>query len=304
VSRYGGEEFALVLPETGLTAACDRAEQLRRAVEAARYRDGGAELQVTISVGVALLTAGDDPAGLIHRADAALYASKKNGRNRVSWHDGRQIHGRQPPAPPASPEPEIVAAKPPQPSQEPQATEGESVGPDRDLCDRAAFLKLLQRRLGECRQAEQPVSLVLLRVDGFSEILAAYGQQASCLATRITMQFLGASFQGMDVAGQLQPDTFAALLPGTRTAQAVALGERLRLAIARCKFPLAGQPFRFTVSVAGAEANHRDDPQRLLSRLEETLDAAAAAGGNCTFLHTGQSPEPADLRAIVADARC
>ncbi len=291
VSRYGGEEFALVLPETNLAAACDRAEQLRQAVEAARYRDGGAELQVTISVGVALLTAGDDPAGLIRRADAALYASKENGRNRVSWHDGGQIHGRQPPEPPASPESEIVEAKPP---------EGESAGPARDLCDRAAFCKLLQRRLSECRQAEQPVSLVLLRVDGFSEILAAQGQQGCCLATRITTQFLGASFHGTDVAGQLQPDTFAALLPGTRTAQAVALGERLRLAIARCKFPLAGQPFRFTVSVAGAEANHRDDPQRLLSRLEETLDAAAAAGGNCTFLHTGQSPEPADIRAIAA----
>jgi diguanylate cyclase len=303
VSRYGGEEFALVLPETSLETACDRAEQLRRAVEAARYRDGGAELRVTISVGVAVLTDGDDPAVLIRRADAALYASKRNGRNRVSRHDGRQVHTWQPPEPPAQSEPEIVEAKPP-PSQERQPPAGETAGRDRDLCDRAALGKLLQRRLSECRQAGQPVSIVLLRVDGFSEILAAHGQQASYLATRITMQFLGATFHGMDVAGQLQPDTFAALLPGTRIAQAVALGERLRLAIARCKFPLAGQPFGFTVSVAGAEANHRDDPERLRQRLEETLDAAAAAGGNCTFLHTGQSPEPADLRAIAAGVTC
>ena len=139
-------------------------------------------------------------------------------------------------------------------------------------------------------------------MDGFAEMLAAHGQEASCLATRITTQFLGASFNGMDAAGQLRPDTFAALLPGMRTAQAVALGERLRLAIARCKFPLAGQPFRFTVSVAGAEANRRDDPQRLLARLEEALEAAAAAGGNCTFLHTGQSPEPASFNATAAPA--
>jgi diguanylate cyclase len=302
VSRYGGEEFALVLPETSLAAARDRAEQLRQAVEAARYRDGGAELRVTISVGVAVLSGGDDPAGLIRRADAALYASKENGRNRVSWHDGREVHGPQPPETPASPEPEIVEAKPPQPAQEPQPPAGEAAGRDRAFCDRTAFCKLLQQRLSDCRQAGQPLSIVLLRVDGFAEILAAYGQQASYLATRITTQFLGASFHGMDAAGQLQPDTFAALLPGTRTAQAVVLGERLRLAIARCKFPLAGQPFQFTVSVAGAEANRRDDPQRLLARLEETLDAAAAAGGNCTFVHAGQSPEPADLRAIAAPA--
>ena len=219
VSRYGGEEFALVLPETSLETACDRAEQLRRAVETARYRDGGAELRVTISVGVAVLTDGDDPAGLIRRADAALYASKKHGRNRVSRHDGRQIHAWRPPKPPAQGEPQLVDAKS-QPPQEPQPPAGETAGRDRDLCDWAALGRLLRRRLSECRQAGQPLSLVLLRVDGFSEILAAYGPQASLLATRITTQFLGASFHGMDAAGQLQPDTFAALLPGTRAAQA------------------------------------------------------------------------------------
>jgi diguanylate cyclase (GGDEF)-like protein len=296
VSRYGGEEFALVLPETGQEAACDRAERLRQAVEAARYRDGAEELRVTISVGVALLTAGDDPAGLLRRADAALYASKESGRNRVSWHDGRQVQSWPPP------ETETVGAQPQMPSQEPQPPAEESGGRDRALCDRAAFCTLLQDHLSECRQAEQPLSLVLLRVDGFAEILAAHGQQACYLATRITIQFLGASFHGANAAGQLQPDTFAVLLPGMRTAQAVALGERLRLAIARCKFPLAGQPFQFTVSVAGAEANRRDNPQRLLARLEESLEAAAAAGGNCTFLHTGQSPEPAGLNATAAPA--
>jgi diguanylate cyclase len=296
VSRYGGEEFALVLPETSQAAACERAEKLREAVEAARYRDGGAELRVTISIGVAVLTAGDDPAGLIRRADAALYASKESGRNRVSWHDGGQVRAWPAPAP------ETLEAQPQQPSQEPQPPAGESAGGTRAVCDRAAFCTLLQRRLSEFRQAGQPLSVVLLRVDGFAEILAAHGQQACYLATRITMQFLGASFHGADAAGQLQPDTFAALLPGMGIAQAVALGERLRLAIARCKFPLAGQPFRFTVSVAGAEANRRDDPQRLLQRLEETLESAAAAGGNCTFLHSGQSPEPADLGATAAPA--
>jgi len=293
VSRYGGEEFALVLPETSLVAACDRAEQLRQAVQSARYQDGGAELRVTISIGVAVLAEGDDTARLIRRADAALYASKENGRNRVSWHDGQQVHRW------SAPEPEIATTQPP--SQDPQAS-AEEAGRDRNLCDRATFCNLLKRRLSECRREGQPLSIVLLRVDGFSEILAAYGQQASFLATRITMQFLGASFQGMDVAGQLQPGTFAALLPGTRTAQVVALGERMRLAIARCKFPLGGQPFGFTVSVAGAEANRRDDPEQLLQRLEETLGAATAAGGNCTFLHTGQSPEPAELRTIAAPA--
>lgn len=301
VSRYGGEEFALVLPGTSLETACARAEKLRQAVEAAQYSEGGAELRVRISIGVAALIAGDDPAGLIRRADAALYASKQNGRNRVSWHDGRQVQDRTPQTPPLPPEPQIAEAKP-QPSKEPQPPAEEAAGHGRDLCNRTAFCQLAQHRLDECRQAGRPVSVLLLRVDGFSEILAVYGQPASSLATRITMQLLGASFHGMDAAGQFEAGTFAALLPGMGTAQAVALGERLRLAIARCKFPLAGQPFHFTVSVAGAEAHRGDDLQRLLERLEASLDAAAAAGGNCTFLHTGQSPEPAAPGTTAAPA--
>jgi diguanylate cyclase len=296
VSRYGGEEFALVLPGTSLEMACGRAEKLRQAVEAARYRDGDAELRVTISLGVAVLCADDDLAGLIRRADAALYASKQNGRNRVSWHDGQDVRSRTLPEPPAPSKPQATEANPPQPPH------GEAAGGDGNLDDRSAFCNLLQRRLNECRQAEQPISVLLLRVDGFAKMLAAHGRPASLLAARITKQFLGASFHGMDGAGQLEPGTFAALLPGMGTAHAVALGERVRQAIARCKLPLAGQPFSFTVSVAGAEAHRREDPQRLLARLEETLSAAVAAGGNCTFLHTGQSPEPAGPAAIAAPA--
>jgi diguanylate cyclase (GGDEF)-like protein len=82
VCRYGGEEFAVLLPEADTQAACERAEQLRRLVEAAtRGREGGA---VTVSVGVAASPGhGTSSAELISRADAALYAAKRAGRNRI-----------------------------------------------------------------------------------------------------------------------------------------------------------------------------------------------------------------------------
>ncbi len=85
-ARYGGEEFAVVLPNTALRSAVTVADHIRRAVMTKELmkRSTGEHLgRVTISIGVATLRAGDDPQALIGRADACLYAAKRNGRNRV-----------------------------------------------------------------------------------------------------------------------------------------------------------------------------------------------------------------------------
>jgi diguanylate cyclase len=85
-ARYGGEEFAVVLPNTGLRQALTVADHIRRAVmskELKKKSTGEILGRVTISVGVSLLKAGDDTDSLIERADACLYAAKRNGRNRV-----------------------------------------------------------------------------------------------------------------------------------------------------------------------------------------------------------------------------
>jgi diguanylate cyclase (GGDEF)-like protein len=80
VARYGGEEFALVLPHTPGDVAQEAAERLRAAVEADTD-----EPAVTVSIGVASFPAhGRDPDSLIAEADAALYRSKTDGRNRVT----------------------------------------------------------------------------------------------------------------------------------------------------------------------------------------------------------------------------
>jgi len=77
IFRYGGEEFLVLLPETGPDRARETAERLRRAVEA---KAGG----VTISLGIASLSESlQEKDRLIDVADNALYRAKKNGRNRV-----------------------------------------------------------------------------------------------------------------------------------------------------------------------------------------------------------------------------
>ncbi len=88
VSRYGGEEFAVVLPATELEAAKLAAERAREAIAAEPFQFEGTELHVTVSVGVAQARAEDDAAALIGNADEALYASKGAGRKCSHYHDG------------------------------------------------------------------------------------------------------------------------------------------------------------------------------------------------------------------------
>ncbi|QYN04039.1 GGDEF domain-containing protein [Pseudomonas protegens] len=83
--RYGGEEFAILLPHTDLAGARTLAERLRQSVEEQEVIHNGQTIAFTISLGIACL---DRPARdhrcLIEWADQALYASKRAGRNRVS----------------------------------------------------------------------------------------------------------------------------------------------------------------------------------------------------------------------------
>ena len=87
VARYGGEEFAIVLPNTSRAEATQIAETIRARTKAMKLRNRSTQevvLTVTISSGIAALRQGDDAHSLIARADAALYASKKGGRDRVT----------------------------------------------------------------------------------------------------------------------------------------------------------------------------------------------------------------------------
>ncbi len=87
--RYGGEEFAIIMPDLQLHNAVKVAERLRKAIEKNGFTFNGKkiELQVTISLGVAAMQGGEElsPEELVKKADDAMYLSKKNGRNQVSY---------------------------------------------------------------------------------------------------------------------------------------------------------------------------------------------------------------------------
>jgi two-component system cell cycle response regulator len=83
-ARYGGEEFVVVMPDTDLASATAVAERLRSTIADDPVIAGEHSIPVTISIGVAVLKDEDeDGMALLSRADHALYAAKRGGRNRV-----------------------------------------------------------------------------------------------------------------------------------------------------------------------------------------------------------------------------
>lgn len=89
LGRYGGEEFLVILPETGLDKALVVAERLRVAIGGAVIDSGDDRIQVTVSAGLAAYTPGQLEKDLIKEADDNLYRAKAEGKNRTYYEDFR-----------------------------------------------------------------------------------------------------------------------------------------------------------------------------------------------------------------------
>jgi diguanylate cyclase (GGDEF)-like protein len=101
-SRYGGEEFCILLPQTSLSEAGIIAERIRRRVERTRYPHGKHQPlgALTVSIGISCLASGlDTPETIIRAADRALYLAKERGKNRVESYEDAPLAYPQSDAP-------------------------------------------------------------------------------------------------------------------------------------------------------------------------------------------------------------
>jgi diguanylate cyclase len=283
--RYGGEEFAVILPATEGAPARRGAQRARAAIAGATFDFEGARLQVTASLGLAEVAVGDDTETLVRRADEALYASKKAGRNQVHRHDGRQ-------ALPLEEEIEDCGLESSNfqsaLSHSPSTSDSSSLSALEKLADGKDFDAALRRRAAEARRTGAPLSLMLVHVDELGLLVNQYGERAGELLLDAVAHCLEVLLRDMDLVARRDEGRFAVLLPGSGLEDTCEIARRLRGTIHDLAVPNSGST-RWTVSVGVAQRTDDEEAEPWLARGERALAAAVANGPDAAFLHDGQS---------------
>lgn len=299
VTRYGGEEFAVILPVTNVAEAVRAAERARAAIAESVFFFETAELQVTASLGVAQIMSNEPGGALVKRADAALYASKSAGRNCVHFHDGdicraaadcpAPLPAGSGAAPVTRPGAETLGAPDTQAAATTKPAEPESA--PKASPDFTAFCARLNGHLAMPREGR--VSLLLVDVDGFQALTDKLGASIGELVLDTMSEFLSLAIAKDDVLARYGCGQFAVMMPKAELDAAVRTAERVRSAVSVSAMQVRGNPLRLTISVGAAQSKVGEDGSSLLKRTDAALSAAKAAGQNCTHVHNGQGCEAA-----------
>ncbi|MCA9105674.1 MAG: diguanylate cyclase [Pirellulaceae bacterium] len=270
VCRYGGEEFAIIFNGSTIEQCMGWAEAARAAIGEGSVEFEGKTLRVNASAGLAQIQAGESFESQVKRADDSLYHAKEAGRNRGFWNDGKASHPME-----GSKE----AQHEPMDGAEPEWLVGMSTP--------AGFRDEVKRRVAEWKRGGPTVSIAMLRIDGWMELIASRGSEAADLVQKATVQFLKASVRDMDNIGNMGDGVFCTMFPSARLENTQKIAERLRSAIARCEVPTGNARINFSVSIGVAELNLGDSPELFIERAEGAMNEASSEGGNACIVHDG-----------------
>jgi diguanylate cyclase len=278
VARYGGEEFTVVFTAATAALVRERAEGLRTAIGRRTVAYDGREMQVTASAGLAEASPDDTASDWIKRADAALYAAKRGGRNcaYIAMNDASE----------------------PLTEAQPEETHESISAPTRTLNESAAelaaeafadtmFVQTIARRIAEWRRGGATLTLILARLDQTPQDFPEDPEQTGPRSMRLALQLARNSTREMDLLTRWGRDGVAILLPSTAAADAKVVARRLRNAFASeaANCPADAQPASMSIGIAeGIEGN---DSKRVLERAWLALDAARSAGPASIFVHDG-----------------
>ncbi|MBI1248408.1 diguanylate cyclase [bacterium] len=281
--RYGGEEFAVLLPATELFDAKVNSRRINQNIEALVVEYEGEDLQITASLGIAEIGRDSGPDEWLGRADRALYAAKRRGRNRACWHDGKncqEVSQRK-----VDPETKI---------SEEENTKGR----------RETFLADVNRRLALFHRKQQPLALILASIDQIDSEPIDRHPDYGTIQNAVTQVFK-AVLRDMDHICQLAHNQFGALLPAAGCEEATSVAERVREAISRLELKTPTDMVRITISCGVSEALEGDDASHLVGRCEAGLQSASEHGGNAVYRVKNEmewtSPKRVTSEAVIAN---
>lgn len=292
VSRYGGEEFAIVLPNTDLAQGVRAAERARLAVEREQIMLDGNAVTVTLSVGVAEGLRDDHPRTLFKRADEARYAAKAAGRNRSFVHNGQEVLD-------VSSLPESTDAATKLAAKNAATGENETSQPDSSdhggnvdaltgLPNRRQLVDELRKASIEAVTNKACLSLVLLTIDQLPKMRTLHGQAQVDDVLRAAAGIVCRVSEGTVL--RFGWEEFAVILPRADIVEANDMDRRLREVLAaELELPNAISPA--TVSSGITELVTGDDAATFATRAEAALETSRQAGGNCTHFHCYGSRE-------------
>ncbi|QDU55518.1 diguanylate cyclase domain-containing protein [Aeoliella mucimassa] len=255
--RYGGEEFAVVMPATSAKDAKTAAERIRADLESLTVVYEGKQLQITTSIGLAQWNTSEDVFHLLKRADDALYASKKAGRNCCHWNEaGENI--------PFTPR----LLKNDEPTK--KVKKANSLLID-TLPSRTKFADEIRRRMAESARTGRPISLVVFEPNSYEYIAKTHGLDVA----RATLDVIAVGVQNtireMDLLARLDDSRLIVMLPenDSETASSVAL--RINLALNQCRQQLGDEVPEFEVEYGVSELEAGDTVESLVGRAVDDL---------------------------------
>src|SRR5206468_341913 len=105
------------------------------------------------------------------------------------------------------------------------------------------------RRLAQWRRSGTPLTLLLVQVDAYPQVVSDHGPGCAEVVLRIAAQLINASMRDMDHLARLSEDTFALLLPGALLSDGMTIAQRLRQTVERCVLPRKAGTTWITISV-------------------------------------------------------
>ena len=135
----------------------------------------------------------------------------------------------------------------------------------------AAFVDDLRRRVADFKRSSRSISLLLMRIDNYDQLLLACASDGANQLLVAMSQFLRATVRDMDHAARVDDRTFGILLPGADEEAALGVAERLSRAVSQARLPAKDRAQVVCISVGVAQVQKGDTASEVLARAESAL---------------------------------